>query len=271
MIAYAWILSGLCSLPQIFVFSQMEIKPDTGIYDCWANFIEPWGSKVYVIWFAGSIYVIPLTILCVTYGQVSWTIWQTMRHKQSGSLRLKQRHHSPFPPVTISGSGHKLLLPDTRTHSTYKRGLSFTRAKLRTVKLTLVVIAAYLVCWTPFFVALLWTTFFPETAILSEPAFVILLLLANLNSCSNPWIYLFFSLSRYFRCVEWFLDRFESEEHKRLRAVTQTVCLPSSSASLLYVYKPPTPSPALLPLTSATSNGHLYSHRLQPRIATNTL
>ena len=157
-----------------------------------------------------------------------------MRQKQSGSLRMKKR---PFG--SSNGSGHHLL-PDSRTHSTQRRGLIFTRAKLRTVKLTLVVIVAYVICWSPFFVALLWTTFFPETAYVSEPAFVILLLLANLNSCSNPWIYLVFSLSRYFRCVEWCWSRFESEQQKRLRAITAQTVLncPSSSASLLYVHKP---------------------------------
>ncbi|XP_055334515.1 oxytocin receptor-like [Paramacrobiotus metropolitanus] len=268
MIVYAWILSVVCSLPQIFIFSQMEVYP--GVQDCWATFISPWGNKAYVLWFAGSIYVIPLIILCITYGQVSWTIWQTMvRHKHNGSLRLKQqRNGTSALSRAPSGSSHNHFLPDTRTHSTYKRGQSFTRAKLRTVKLTMVVIVAYLICWTPFFVALLWTTFFPDTAYVSEPAFVILLLLANLNSCSNPWIYLFFSLSRYFRCIEWCLDRLESEEHKRLRAVTQTVCLPSSSgASLLYMYKPA----GILPLNSVMHNGHVHSayvHKLQPRIAT---
>jgi 7 transmembrane receptor (rhodopsin family) len=225
--------------------------------------------KAYVIWFAGSIYILPLAILCVTYGYVSWTIWQTMRQKQSGSLRVKNR------PGGSVNSGHNLL-PDSRTHSTYKRGLSFTRAKLRTVKLTLVVIVAYLICWTPFFVALLWTTFCPETAYVSEPAFVILLLLANLNSCSNPWIYLFFSLSRYFRCVEWCLDRLESEEQKRLRAVTQTVCLPqfgaSSSASSWYSHnKLPATIPAnSMPMTASVyANGHGgYVCKLLPRVGT---
>lgn len=69
MICTAWILSALCSLPQIFVFSQREILP--GIEDCWASFIEPWGSKLYVTWFAFSIYLIPLVILTITYSQVS--------------------------------------------------------------------------------------------------------------------------------------------------------------------------------------------------------
>ncbi|OQV14178.1 hypothetical protein BV898_11649 [Hypsibius exemplaris] len=197
-----------------------------------------------------------------------------MRQKQSGSLRVKNR-----PLGSTTGSGHNLL-PDSRTHSTYKRGLSFTRAKLRTVKLTLVVIIAYLICWTPFVVALLWTTFFPETAYLSEPSLVILLLLANLNSCSNPWIYLFFSLSRYFRCVEWCLDRLESEEQKRLRAVTQTVCLPqfgaSSSASSWYIHNKGPNNTAGgggasgLPLTaSVQANGHGgYVCKLLPRSGT---
>ncbi|OQV14182.1 hypothetical protein BV898_11653 [Hypsibius exemplaris] len=41
----------------------------------------------------------------------------------------------------------------------------------------------------------------------------------HLCSCSNPWIYLFFSLLAT-SMREWCLDRLESEEQKRLRAVT---------------------------------------------------
>ncbi|GFS13777.1 conopressin receptor 2 [Elysia marginata] len=69
------------------------------------------------------------------------------------------------------------------------RGLS--RAKMKTVKLTFVVIVAYIVCWTPFFVSQLWWLY--DESQENNDAVVIMILLGSLNSCCNPLIYLSFS------------------------------------------------------------------------------
>ena len=95
MILYAWILSGFCSLPQVFVFSQMEVVEGSGIRDCWASFHGTWGSRLYVSWFALSIYIVPLLILSVTYGQV------TESSHQSNIFRtFHQNENSIFVKVT---------------------------------------------------------------------------------------------------------------------------------------------------------------------------
>ncbi|KAL8604205.1 hypothetical protein ACOMHN_014773 [Nucella lapillus] len=74
-----------------------------------------------------------------------------------------------------------------RAHSV--RG--FSRAKLKTVKLTFVVILAYLLCWSPFFISHICWLYDPGQE--SNSAVVIMVLLSSLNSCCNPWIYLAFS------------------------------------------------------------------------------
>ncbi|XP_070182332.1 cephalotocin receptor 2-like [Littorina saxatilis] len=88
-----------------------------------------------------------------------------------------------------------------RAHSV--RG--FSRAKLKTVKLTFVVIVAYLLCWSPFFISQLWWLYDPaQEASKSDSGVVIMLLLSSLNSCCNPWIYLAFSgnlLRHLFPCL----------------------------------------------------------------------
>lgn len=68
------------------------------------------------------------------------------------------------------------------------------RAMSKTVKMTLVIVLVYIICWSPFFIVQLWVAWDPEPA---DPgvAFTILMLLANLNSCTNPWIYTAFSSS----------------------------------------------------------------------------
>ncbi|GAU88195.1 hypothetical protein RvY_00939-1 [Ramazzottius varieornatus] len=202
MICTAWILSALCSLPQIFVFSQREILP--GIEDCWASFIEPWGSKLYVTWFAFSIYLIPLVILTITYSQVTRTVWKVIRLKENGTLKIKPDGRTKIVNrscvQSVIHSGSQSIRRSRTTQSTYRR--VYNRTKLLTVKLTAVVVATYIICWSPFIFSLLWTTFFPDSGSLNKSAFVILLLMANLNSCTNPWIYLYFSLRKYVRCKD---------------------------------------------------------------------
>lgn len=139
MILIAWILSAFCSLPQLFIFAQREYSPvyDPGVLDCWASFIEPWGSKLYVLWFSLSIYLIPLSILFVTYGQVTWTVLKVIRLKENGNLRIRQsgktsvvdRSRTPLtrPSVQLSDASR---MSTRATHSTYRR--VYNRTKLLT-------------------------------------------------------------------------------------------------------------------------------------------
>nr|XP_020476523.1 vasopressin V2 receptor-like [Monopterus albus] len=71
---------------------------------------------------------------------------------------------------------------------------SITKAMSKTVRMTLVIVLVYTICWSPYFIVQLWAAWDP-----SPPeqgvAFTILMLLASLNSCTNPWIYTAFSSS----------------------------------------------------------------------------
>ncbi|KAF6090070.1 arginine vasopressin receptor 2 [Phyllostomus discolor] len=67
-------------------------------------------------------------------------------------------------------------------------------AVAKTVRMTLVIVIVYVLCWAPFFLVQLWAAWDPE-APLEGPPFVLLMLLGSLNSCTNPWIYASFSSS----------------------------------------------------------------------------
>ncbi|CAL4062444.1 unnamed protein product, partial [Meganyctiphanes norvegica] len=69
-------------------------------------------------------------------------------------------------------------------------------AKVKTIKLTTVVTALFIICHAPFTVTMLYSVFGPPSqGAVFPPLGVILLLLPSLPSCVNPWIYLFFSES----------------------------------------------------------------------------
>ncbi|XP_064861593.1 vasopressin V2 receptor-like [Oncorhynchus nerka] len=71
---------------------------------------------------------------------------------------------------------------------------SISKAMSKTVRMTLVIVLVYTVCWSPFFIVQLWAAWDPNPPD-QGVAFTILMLLASLNSCTNPWIYTFFSSS----------------------------------------------------------------------------
>lgn len=66
------------------------------------------------------------------------------------SKRVPNNNSHNHSPHGFHGFRNGCVRP--RVHSVH----GFSRAKLKTVKLTFVVIIAYLICWSPFFISQLW-------------------------------------------------------------------------------------------------------------------
>ncbi|XP_069437061.1 vasopressin V1a receptor isoform X1 [Ovis canadensis] len=186
MIAAAWVLSFVLSTPQYFVFSVVEVSNVTKTYDCWANFIQPWGLPAYVTWMTGSVFVAPVVILGTCYGFICYHIWRNVRGKTAG----RQGAGAP-----AEGAGESALYRGVLHARCVSSVKTISRAKIRTVKMTFVIVTAYIVCWAPFFIIQMWSAWDKNFSwVESEnPATAIPALLASLNSCCNPWIYMFFS------------------------------------------------------------------------------
>ncbi|XP_032809939.2 oxytocin receptor [Petromyzon marinus] len=177
MVACAWALSALLSTPQVVIFSLREVEE--GVFDCWADFGQPWGMRAYVTWITVSVYVAPVLILAACYGAILLEICRNLRLKTRGRYPKDPRGSQSQSPVCSRVSSVRCI----------------SRAKVRTIKMTLVIIVVYVVCWTPFFVIQMWAAW-DETAPdddSSDPTYTIVMLLSSLNSCTNPWIYMSFS------------------------------------------------------------------------------
>ncbi|XDV35504.1 hypothetical protein PO909_005439 [Leuciscus waleckii] len=146
----SWALSLLLSIPQVFIFSLREVG--SGVYDCWGDFVQPWGAKAYITWISLTIYIIP-----------SFKIWQNFKRKTN---------KDPCITLTTKASKSSAL---TRVSSVKL----ISKAKITTVKMTFVIV-------------LMWSAWDPEAPREAMP-FIISMLLASLNSCCNPWIYMFFA------------------------------------------------------------------------------
>ncbi|XP_004454622.1 vasopressin V1a receptor [Dasypus novemcinctus] len=194
MIAAAWALSFALSTPQYFIFSMIEVNNVTKTYDCWATFIQPWGVRAYVTWMTCGIFVAPVVILGTCYGFICYHIWRNIRGKTAS--------RKDGGTEGASRALHKGLLLAPCVSSVK----SISRAKIRTVKMTFVIVTAYIVCWAPFFIVQMWSVWDEKFVWIDSenPAITITALLASLNSCCNPWIYMFFSGHLLQDCIQSF-------------------------------------------------------------------
>uniref|UniRef100_A0ABK0LRT9 Oxytocin receptor n=1 Tax=Rattus norvegicus TaxID=10116 RepID=A0ABK0LRT9_RAT len=213
-----WLGCLVASAPQVHIFSLREVAD--GVFDCWAVFIQPWGPKAYVTWITLAVYIVPVIVLAACYGLISFKIWQNLRLKTAAAAAAAEGNDA------AGGAGRAAL---ARVSSVKL----ISKAKIRTVKMTFIIVLAFIVCWTPFFFVQMWSVWdvnAPKEAWLSvspllvvwdrspgvyvtvcpfytASAFIIAMLLASLNSCCNPWIYMLFTghlfhelVQRFFCC-----------------------------------------------------------------------
>ncbi|XP_004581338.2 oxytocin receptor [Ochotona princeps] len=184
-----WLGCLVASAPQVHIFSLREVAE--GVFDCWAVFIQPWGPKAYVTWITLAVYIVPVIVLAACYGLISFKIWQNLRLKTLAAAAAQE------PEGAVAGAGRAAL---ARVSSVKL----ISKAKIRTVKMTFIIVLAFIVCWTPFFFVQMWSVWDAD-APKEASAFIIAMLLASLNSCCNPWIYLLFTGHLFHELVQRFL------------------------------------------------------------------
>uniref|UniRef100_A0A8C1WCG9 Si:dkey-178o16.4 n=1 Tax=Cyprinus carpio TaxID=7962 RepID=A0A8C1WCG9_CYPCA len=174
-VCVAWLASFVFSVPQLFIFSRVQIAP--GVYDCWAQFIQPWGPKAYVTWTTLMIFLVPIVTVTVCQVRICRALQINLYLKTQQQQQQQGR---------AEGHPHPL---SSRTSNV----ASVSKSRIKTVKMTVVIVLAYTVCWAPFFTVQLWSVWDAD-APTETATFTILMLLASLNSVANPCIYLLFTV-----------------------------------------------------------------------------
>lgn len=167
MIGCAYVLSALLSIPQFIIFKYQK-RDDHGVLDCWVDFNPVWTLDLYVISFTLLVYIIPLLILLGCYGSICYTIWKKYRLSEESGNYIKRegsadrRRSSSRGQTVLTYNSRKTPSVNIMLRSHSFRG--FSKAKLKTVKLTFVIILAYIACWSPFFISQLWWLWNPTAA-----------------------------------------------------------------------------------------------------------
>ncbi|NWI49844.1 V1AR protein, partial [Calyptomena viridis] len=183
MIATAWALSLLLSTPQYFIFSLSEVERGSQVYDCWAHFIMPWGPRAYITWITGGIFVAPVLILITCYGFICYHIWRNVR----GDLAAPGTAAAAALGSACPGSSRSGCWRQLRP----RKGAAAAGFSSRTKRAN----GNQNICCHDL----------KQQHVYSEnTATTVTALLASLNSCCNPWIYMFFSGHLLQDCVQSF-------------------------------------------------------------------
>ncbi|XP_053310312.1 probable G-protein coupled receptor 150 [Spea bombifrons] len=180
-----WLLSLLLSIPQAFVFKLSYTEKG---YRCQNVFgkLPKWHFQAYIIYSSVNVFFLPLCVLTVAYSRILWVILRKSNapknpKHQNGQCGLRDSHSQtskkPLRPVAINS-----CIP---------------RAKVKTLKMTLVIIILFIVCGLPYFIVEMKVAFGTITG-LDEEVIAVLGIFVVTNSAVNPYVYLFFRTNNMF-------------------------------------------------------------------------
>ncbi|RZF44133.1 hypothetical protein LSTR_LSTR012955 [Laodelphax striatellus] len=188
LVIASWLISFLFSSPIMVLYEEREIQ---GRLQCWIELAEPWQWRLYMSLVTVTVFLVPAIVIAVCYALIVHTIW----------TKSRQLMPPPPPPHPASSSSQQPTSPlnhcahpeEVELRRASSRGI-IPRAKIKTVKMTFVIVFVFVVCWCPYLVFDLLQVwgFVPRTQT-SIAVATFIQSLAPLNSAANPIIYCLFS------------------------------------------------------------------------------
>nr|XP_031828630.1 gonadotropin-releasing hormone II receptor isoform X1 [Nomia melanderi]XP_031828631.1 gonadotropin-releasing hormone II receptor isoform X1 [Nomia melanderi]XP_031828632.1 gonadotropin-releasing hormone II receptor isoform X1 [Nomia melanderi] len=166
MLCLAWVGSVVCSMPQMVVF-HVETHPNISWYSQCVTFntFPTYTHEItYSLFGMVMMYWLPLIVIIYTYTSILLEICRRSKKSEHDKIR--------------------------------RSSMGFlTRAKIRTLKMTVIIVAVFFVCWTPYYVMSLWYWIDRQSAYKVDQRIQKgLFLFACTNSCMNPIVYGVFNI-----------------------------------------------------------------------------
>ena len=175
MTVLGWGLAFLFSVPQFFVWELQDRGYDT----CRTNLnATPHWRLIYITFGALVTFFIPFAIITIAYIRLSKKIWDKAR-ETSGKVR--------------SGKKKKMRLTSTGSSS-------LNRAKIKTLKMSVVIIVMFVLCGLPYFAVEMIRSYNLDRGTINPGIYGIFGIFAVSNSAVNPYVFLWFNKrTKWFR------------------------------------------------------------------------
>ncbi|XP_062590679.1 cephalotocin receptor 2-like [Saccostrea cucullata] len=173
IIAAAWLIAGVTSMPMLFVFHTETINNVTKCENIFRD--KPKSHRqAFLTYICMIVFVFPVIILAFSYIGIFVTILRKAKER-------KQRHN------TVD----KLKENNFLRQNTYPT--TFLKARTKTLKMTCVIVTMYIFCTLPYFVAEMIMSYGDHCSI-SRVLYGIFGVLVAANSTANPSVYLAFNV-----------------------------------------------------------------------------
>uniref|UniRef100_A0A3Q4H0V8 Type II GnRH receptor n=1 Tax=Neolamprologus brichardi TaxID=32507 RepID=A0A3Q4H0V8_NEOBR len=170
MLTVAWVMSVVLSVPQMFLFHNVTIIHPEDFTQCTTrgSFVTHWHETAYNMFTFCCLFLLPLVIMITCYTRIFCEI----------SRRLKKDN-----------------LPSSEMHLRCSKN-NIPRARMRTLKMSIVIVLSFIICWTPYYLLGLWYWFFPDDleGKVSHSLTHILFIFGLVNACLDPLIYGLFTI-----------------------------------------------------------------------------
>ncbi|XP_022242682.1 putative gonadotropin-releasing hormone II receptor [Limulus polyphemus] len=175
LIFASWTLAFIVALPQLFIFVQKENGITTTgrvRYECVSQgYTAMWQRKVYFTWLTTYILIIPT--ICISYCYVNVLRALCVASRENPN---KNKKEEVYLRRSVSAAA---VIP---------------RAKIKTLKLTVCIIASFVICWTPYFIVHNIRIYSNYSIQVPKVMIVGAETLALLNSALNPIFYGYFNV-----------------------------------------------------------------------------
>ncbi|XP_069819641.1 probable G-protein coupled receptor 150 [Dendropsophus ebraccatus] len=178
--ALGWLLALLLSIPQAFVFRAVYTEEGSRCRNVFGQ-LPRWHFQVYIIYSSVTVFFLPFCILTVAYIRILWIIWRKGRTSKTPK--------NNFGDWEFQVTKRPLKVMATNS--------CIPRAKIKTLKMTLVIIILFIVCGLPYFIVEMKVAFGTITG-LDEEVMAVLGIFVVTNSAVNPYVYLFFKTNNVF-------------------------------------------------------------------------
>nr|AVI00624.1 adipokinetic hormone receptor [Hylobius abietis] len=167
LIISAWMGAVICSTPQMFLFHTENHPNITWYVQCVTYHSFPTYAQELAYSISGMVmmYAFPLGVIIFSYASIL--------------LEIFRRTRNPGCADSVTRSSLGFL----------------GKAKIRTLKMTIIIVFVFFVCWTPYHVMCVWYWYDRDSALhVDQRIQKGLFLFACTNSCANPVVYGIFNI-----------------------------------------------------------------------------
>uniref|UniRef100_A0A3B3BGP8 Type II GnRH receptor n=1 Tax=Oryzias melastigma TaxID=30732 RepID=A0A3B3BGP8_ORYME len=164
MLTVAWTTSVILSLPQMFIFHNVTITVPENFTQCTTHgsFVQRWQETLYNMFTFVCLFLLPLVIMIFCYTRILVEISSLV----SRDIHLRRSHNN------------------------------IPKARMRTLKMSIVIVTSFIICWTPYYLLGLWYWLFPEKMeeTVSHSLTHMLFIFGLFNACLDPITYGLFTI-----------------------------------------------------------------------------